>query len=152
MSGVLVVLALCAALALALAQWVVLRHYRFVSKRVETAAIGVETVTRTIQERQVIQGEERVAHEEGADRAVIEVKEQLGDIHTLVNSDMTEARTEAMNRTRELAECRRLALGANPTEAEARELAMLDGRVVELESLLADRAQAQERIDAKQRS
>jgi hypothetical protein len=137
MTGWIIVLAMALAIILAVAQYAVLKHYQLVSKRVEGAAIAVETVTRTILEHQTIASEKRLAHEEGADLSAEDVKDKLDVIHTLVNSDMTEARTETRNLLSEL-----LKRTTDPTEAAA-----LESRLTEVDAILAERAEQQKKVD-----
>jgi hypothetical protein len=138
MSGWILVATLALAVLFAMAQYVVLKHYQLVSKRVESAAIAVETVTRTILEHQTIQGEKRQAHEESADQSAVDVKAQLDEIHVLVNNDMTLSLTENRNLVLDLIEYKR----GSPDE-----MAALKKRLAELDDLLAQRSAQQKKLD-----
>ncbi len=78
------------------------------------------------------------------------------EIHTLVNSDMTEARTNERDQTKLtlLALKKVQALSANlglPVEAsETEAIALAEARIEELNTILADRLAAQTRVDLEQ--
>lgn len=71
----------------------------------------------------------------------------LKDIHTLVNSDMTAARTAELSQTRLLV----IALKRIPgdlDEATMASIAAAEARAIELEQILADRLVAQRKVEA----
>jgi hypothetical protein len=70
------------------------------------------------------------------------VRKQLHEIHTLVNSDMTTARAEELKRTKELILAKRELVqvqGPKATQLDHDEILMLEDRVISLEQILADR-------------
>jgi hypothetical protein len=112
------------------------------------------------EERQArIRAAERQADEDRQDEVALRVEKvaqdaaaaqeanagTLHDIHTLVNSDMTAARTAELTATRLLV----ASLRRNPDDAETSK-AIEDGvaRITELEQILADRLVAQRKVEA----
>jgi len=81
------------------------------------------------------------------------IQEQLQKIHTLVNSDMTAARTNERNQTEmlviSLKRFKTLSekLGLPVTTEEDETIMRNEKRIVELDSILADRLAAQHKID-----
>jgi hypothetical protein len=74
--------------------------------------------------------------------------EKLGEIHTLVNSDMTASRTNEMNATILLAAVlRRL---HDPTAEDSAAIDLADARITELRAILADRLIQQKAVEAQQ--
>jgi mannitol-specific phosphotransferase system IIBC component len=102
--------------------------------------------------------EERQADEDRADEVAARVEKvatdaaaaqeanagTLKDIHTLVNSDMTAARTETLAAIRALL----VALTATPN-ADPDEVVAAKARADELEAILADRLVAQRKVEAE---
>ena len=77
MIGWLVMLGMVVVVGLAVAQYLVFEHYQLVSKRVEAAAIAVETVTLTILERQSVAKEAALTARDLSIETVNEVNRKL---------------------------------------------------------------------------
>jgi hypothetical protein len=72
-------------------------------------------------------------------------------IHTLVNSNMTEAKQEALDAKREtLVMLRSVTAGREATAEEAAAMAAIENKIVELEAQLAERLRQQQLVDAQQ--
>ncbi len=90
-----------------------------------------------------------------AKTATVQITNQLGVIHTLVNSDMTAARQSELDQVRlNLIMLRRLGslrheMGQEPVEEDEVAIASAEGRIGELEAILADRLAQMRIIEAE---
>ena len=76
------------------------------------------------------------------------VLEKIGEVHTLVNSDMTASRTNELNATILLAAALRRI--ADPTVADEEAIEGAEAQIITLRQILADRLVAQQKVEAQQ--
>jgi flagellar biosynthesis GTPase FlhF len=80
-----------------------------------------------------------------AKKAAAATKSALKEIHTLVNSDMTAARQSELTQTRALLVL--MQAQTDPTESDIAAMDAQEIRVAELENILADRLDAQRKVE-----
>jgi hypothetical protein len=115
---------------------------RVVAQRAADAAIRLEeaqkeTISRTDEVARIAAENDR------------HISEKLSEIHTLVNSDMTAARTAERDGAKLLVlALKRLVAGGHGTPQEEEEIVRVEKRIEELGQILADRNAAQAKVDA----